>query len=363
MKKTFIIILLLLSIASYAQPVGNKLKIGDKAPELKVTWIKGEPIESFENDKLYLVEFWATWCGPCKQAMPHLSQIARDHRAELTVIGVNIWERKYPNGPYDQHHSLVKEFTESMGDAMDYLVAMDNNDLYMVKEWMKAAGRTGIPSSFLVKEGKIAWIGHPNRFDPILEEVLAGTYDPQLVAKSYEQSRKESERREAAYKEMDKGYSSALKIKDYQKALEIVDNALPIIDPSKANTACRMKFSVLLEINQAEALEYAKRWSKEIPNASVFAAAIISKHPKLSNELYDFAIEAYTQRMEHPSTAKALMLEQIAYLLQFKGESKEAKETLQKAIELAKESLAAGEHSNIITERKIEVMQQALNQF
>lgn len=38
------------------------LKVGDDAPALSISeWVKGEPVDSFKKDSVYLVEFWATW--------------------------------------------------------------------------------------------------------------------------------------------------------------------------------------------------------------------------------------------------------------------------------------------------------------
>jgi thiol-disulfide isomerase/thioredoxin len=60
----------LAALPAYAQ----SLKIGDKAPSLEVSrWVKGEKVERLEKDQTYVVEFWATWCGPCIQTIPHLT--------------------------------------------------------------------------------------------------------------------------------------------------------------------------------------------------------------------------------------------------------------------------------------------------
>ena len=48
--------------------------------------------EVLENDKLVLVDFWAEWCGPCKQISPRLEELANKYSENLTVFKVNVDE-------------------------------------------------------------------------------------------------------------------------------------------------------------------------------------------------------------------------------------------------------------------------------
>jgi len=71
----------------------SHLKIGDPAPILHpMAWIKGEPVTHYDPGRIYVVEFWATWCPPCLESVPRLTALQSKYRDELTVVGVNVLE-------------------------------------------------------------------------------------------------------------------------------------------------------------------------------------------------------------------------------------------------------------------------------
>jgi hypothetical protein len=74
---------------------------------------------------------------------------------------------------------------------MDYNVALDNvpaqggpGDGVMARTWMKAAEENGIPTAFVVRDGKIAWIGHPTNMDEPPAKITSGKWDPSELAKT-----------------------------------------------------------------------------------------------------------------------------------------------------------------------------------
>lgn len=143
------------------------LKVGDPAPRIAPgKWAQGEPVNDIEGDKVYIVEFWASWCGPCITAIPHLNDLSKKFVGDgLVVIGQNLGEDA----------TKVAGFIKNMGAKMSYRVAVDDAAQTMAKTWLTAAGQKGIPCAFVVnKKGQIAYIGHPMRLEEsFIRQLLA----------------------------------------------------------------------------------------------------------------------------------------------------------------------------------------------
>jgi thiol-disulfide isomerase/thioredoxin/predicted Zn-dependent protease len=155
------------------------LKVGDNAPPVVAAkWFKGEPVTTFKPGQVYVIEFWATWCGPCRAAMPHLSELAKQYKGKVTVIGFDVQELIAGSDKNGDYITKVNNFVKNLGDGMNYTVAADVREGTMWNTWMKAAGLGGIPSSFVIdQQGKIAWIGHPMGLEDVLPLVVDGTFD------------------------------------------------------------------------------------------------------------------------------------------------------------------------------------------
>ena len=152
------------------------LAVGDPAPSLAIgQWLKGEPINAFDAGHVYVVEFWATWCGPCRVSMPHISTLQDEYSDEVTFVGIS-----------DENEETVRDFMsqvqneetqKSWDEVVTYAIALDGDDA-TGKAYMQAAGQNGIPTAFVVgRDGHVEWIGHPMAIDEPLKKIVAGEWD------------------------------------------------------------------------------------------------------------------------------------------------------------------------------------------
>lgn len=139
------------------------LNVGNDAPDLKIyKWLKKQPVKKFKNGQVYVVEFGATWCVPCRQMIPHLTDIARQYKGRVEVVSVFAMEdiAVKPGDKRPAYVQTIEKFVKKNDAQMDFTIGIDGPDRNMENSWLRAAGKEGIPYSFVIDgAGKIAWIG------------------------------------------------------------------------------------------------------------------------------------------------------------------------------------------------------------
>jgi len=123
---------------------GCTQNVGSDAPEVTAaTWINTDGFKLADNkDKIVVVEFWATWCPPCRKSIPHLKTMHDTYKDQgLVIVSLS-----------DEPAETINEFNKKAG--MDWTIGAGSSS-------GREYGVSGIPTAFIVVDGKIAWTGHP----------------------------------------------------------------------------------------------------------------------------------------------------------------------------------------------------------
>jgi len=157
------------------------LNVGDAIPVDAfdgVTWIQGEKVKALnEKGKTYILECWATWCGPCIAVIPHVNEMHKKFESKgLVIIGMNVFEDGIEKS---------QDFVKKQGDGMSYRVAYSGGrKSAFADKVLKPAGVTGIPRALVVQDGKLVLSIHPSQLeDEVITSLLDRSFDPVAFAK------------------------------------------------------------------------------------------------------------------------------------------------------------------------------------
>ena len=311
--------------AAPAAPVTLALSIGSKAPIPEISdFVRGEKPTFFEPGKVYVIEFWATWCPPCRQSMPHLTKLAEDMKSKgVVIVGVS-----------DEKVETVRTFLEKdeWKQKARYTLATDP-DRSTHKAYMEASGQGGIPTAFIVKEGVVQWIGHPMEMDAPLAKIVDGTWDPKTAKQTFEDAVAEEMKAMGRQNDMTKAIDS----KDWDKAVALIDAEIAASTGEEAMQSKVQKAQILLVAGRSEAA-YAlcAELVKEDPTLRTFVATSVLRIPDVADRRVDLAITWLTDVTSAAGPANPQVLAELAYAWSLKGDFTKAADFMRRAIDTAK---------------------------
>jgi len=233
---------------------GRADMVGRKAPEIHAQyWLNSPPLSlAALRGRIVIVEFWATWCAPCRKAIPHMIEMHEKSRGKGVVI-ISLTR---------ESRSKVESFARQMG--MTYAVGggSRSGDPYGVR---------GIPHAFIVDpSGTIAWEGHPmGGLDAALERQIKKT-PPTLM----------SPKQKAAAMALLDRVEKALKGKDYATAAALLAKVpAPEADPEVKGRAEAAKAALLEAAGKQMADAEALLKEKKYYEASIRLEEVIAVAP------------------------------------------------------------------------------------
>ena len=157
-KKLIVCVLVCLVAQISCASVG--VNVGQEAPDfsLKDTEGKTVKLKDFRGDKIVVLDFWASWCGPCRRAIPELNRIQKDYAEKgVQVLGINIREKPAAVVSFKRQHMVKYRILLDLKGT----VAGD----YRVK---------GIPNLIVIdKDGVVKYNGHsPSKLKDILRKLV-----------------------------------------------------------------------------------------------------------------------------------------------------------------------------------------------
>ena len=224
-----------------------------------------------------MLEFWATRCAPCIEALPHLKQLADQYKGKATFIAIG--------QPYDwETVDSVQKFVRKKDALMTYPVALDarkGKGPKLYDRWGPPAGFAGLPVTFIVDAaGKVAWTGLPTGVDQPLQQIVAGKYD---LAAARKQQQIDHDTVLSANDQLER-FRTLLQQKDYAAVIKRADDLIAR-RPDQEGSVFAFKLAALSETHLDSAVTYAETLDPQFQGT---AAEILAEKPNLPKSANQF---------------------------------------------------------------------------
>ena len=153
---TAVVLCFLCVSAGAQQPTIRFVRNPDPAPDFRLTTLEGRALSLADyKNKVVLLNFWATWCGPCRAEVPDLVELQNKYKDQLQIIGLVV---------DDDDQAAIQKFVAEFG--INYPVALATDAMRL-----QYGGIPALPTSFVLNaEGRIVQ-KHEGLRDPVLYEV------------------------------------------------------------------------------------------------------------------------------------------------------------------------------------------------
>ena len=309
--------------ATPSSPAGE-LTIGDPNPGLRLAkFVKGDEVTAPLKDDVTVVEFWATWCGPCRAGMPHISELQREYGDKVRFIGVT----KEDEGVVTEFLGSVAPGGKTWDEVIDYRLALDDGS-WTNNAYMRAANQNGIPCAFIVgRDGIVEWIGHPGSIDQPLQQIVDGSWDRQAAVAEFKQ--------QAMFDKYAQKLNGMLRSGNFDAALSLLDE----MEESSGGKSMPLLNNRLMILMMADRAEEASSVRGELIEAAWDDATVLNgvawETATADNATdLELALKAAKRASEIREDKDAAILDTLARCHYELGQLDEAIKVQQKAVDL-----------------------------
>lgn len=159
--KRFVLPILLLGVAALflTATSGAQLRRGQKFPQMKLVDINGREVQlGGKQDKVYLVDFWATWCAPCRESIPFLQELHEKYSEKgLVIVGVAL-----DSGSEQEVRAFIENF------KVTYRIVVPRNQQEVMQRYRVKA----FPTMYIVDKKGVVRYAEEGYAEELQEEIL-----------------------------------------------------------------------------------------------------------------------------------------------------------------------------------------------
>lgn len=315
---------------------------GEAAPGLHVgTWVLGTPVTRLERGRVYLVEFWASWCPASRRAISRLTALQRAHPDDLTVLAIS--SRDQQGETLDHVRLFVGDHSAEIG----YSVGFDERRRTS-REWLDGFDVRSVPTAFLVdRTGTIVWIGNPlwppGELEGATARVLAGPFsaaDRAALHAVYVERRERIARVERELSDMGLGVELGRAVRLLETLIEINPEGAPaysvrrfellLADPTRVKEAYAYGNTLVdgLLHDDSERLD-------RLANAVLSEAGL-----EIAGRDMDLCLKASLRAVELTRSRDADVLSTLAAVYAGRNDPQKAAEVQKQALEIATDEVS-----------------------